>query len=37
MAPSNSSFNDFSLEEGKKSNSANQITVHTVTSQVFEN
>lgn len=36
MTTSNSSLNGSSVEEGKRSNSANQVIVHTITSQIFE-
>jgi len=36
MMTSNSSLNDSSVEEGKRIHSANQVTVHTVTSRIFE-
>ncbi|KAA1121157.1 hypothetical protein PGTUg99_020595 [Puccinia graminis f. sp. tritici] len=37
IATPNGTLKDFSLEEYKQSHPTNQVTVHTVTSQVFEN
>ncbi|OAV97775.1 hypothetical protein PTTG_25962 [Puccinia triticina 1-1 BBBD Race 1] len=37
IATPNGTLKDFSLEGYKKSDPSNQVTVHTVTSQVFEN